>query len=297
MSQAYRDLVWALTSPPLMAKANGWQLAHIPSHLELEGWLETINNNPSLLESFLKDAQANRLGIYYEFLLKFFFEYHPDYQLLMHNHPVFQEKRTMGAFDFIYKNKENQTIHRECAVKFYLGVPKGHENPSAWNNWWGPNKVDRLDIKLRRLMEHQIPLSDTPQALEMLAQENIHIDKKEIDLKGYLCYPLNSDMPAPTDINPNHLRATWLDYNTIDALPKRCYWDILPRLRWLSPVAFPEKPELTTSKLVKTLDQHFKKMHAPLLIVRLKKVLKQYIEQERFFITPSDWQTLEVNDE
>lgn len=282
----------------MMASSNGWKQPAIPDEAQLEQWLGLIKKNEEHLDAFMQQVQPNRLGLYYEYLLRFFFEAHPDYKLLMHNHPVFQARRTMGAFDFIYKNKSNQIIHRESAVKFYLGVPNGHDGEySDWSQWWGPNKVDRLDKKLTRLMEHQIKLSDTQEALNLFEKENIHIDGKEIDLKGYLCYPYHENMPPPKGINPNHLRASWLSIDNIDALPKRNHWDILSRLRWLSPVSLNEKPKYTTSTLIKTLNNHFKATKSPVLIVRLKKHNNQYFEAERFFITPSSWREKEGNDD
>jgi hypothetical protein len=143
----------------------------------------------SALDNLISQQPTQRLGVYFEKLITFWFEQSPDHELLYHglairqstapsdarespNSPQKQNQitnvqngnTTLGECDFLVFDKLNQRIqHWEVAVKFYLGVP--HEQDIVW---LGPNLKDRLDKKIRHTLAHQLPLSGTREATEAI---------------------------------------------------------------------------------------------------------------------------------
>jgi hypothetical protein len=94
-----------------------------------------------------------RLGFLYQELCRRLFDQHPHYRMIAEEVQLQQDKRTIGAIDFLLENtQENRVEHWEVAIKFYL-LKQGI--------WYGPNAKDRLDIKLSRMLEHQLTMTDT----------------------------------------------------------------------------------------------------------------------------------------
>jgi hypothetical protein len=109
-----------------------------------------------------------RLGFLYQELCKRLFDDHPHYQMIAEEVQLQQDKRTIGAIDFLLKNtEENRVEHWEVAIKFYL-LKQGR--------WYGPNAKDRLDIKLSRMLEHQLTMTNT-KAFQILFPEFEQITK------------------------------------------------------------------------------------------------------------------------
>ena len=76
------------------------------------------------------------------------------------------EGRTLGELDLLVSG-EGEVWHLELAVKFYLCAP-GRPG-DAWSDWIGPNGRDRLDRKLDRMRDHQLPLGQSEHARSHLA--------------------------------------------------------------------------------------------------------------------------------
>ncbi|GLQ71895.1 hypothetical protein GCM10007932_12550 [Vibrio penaeicida] len=94
-----------------------------------------------------------RLGFVYQYACRCLFQANSQYRLLEEEIQLQQDGRTLGAIDFILENHDNQTIeHWEVAIKFYL----------LHNTlWYGPNAKDRLDLKLDRMLSHQLKMSSS----------------------------------------------------------------------------------------------------------------------------------------
>lgn len=296
MSQAIRDLHWALSAPQMIQEGSTWYPLAKPKVLNPEDWYEKLKQQPDSLEAHILSNPTKRLGLYYEQLIKFALQNVPHAKLLMHNQPIFDGKRTMGAFDFVYANAESKIVHRECAVKFYLGIPTSSQSYTKWSDWWGPNKADRLDFKLEKLLNKQIKLSHTQQAQQFLQANQIKIDIQEIDLKGYLFYPFEKNMPAPKDFNPNHLKSYWLEHAQMHHLCQQSWWEILPKLRWLSP-SISSQQLMSTAELTTHIKEYFQKNPSPVLVSQYAENKPGCLERQRYFITPNAWQQHEGNHE
>jgi uncharacterized protein len=92
-----------------------------------------------------------RLGFIYQHLCKQLFQASGHYCQIAEEVVLNEQGRTVGSIDFILENKlHSQSEHWEVAIKFYLL----HQGA-----WYGPNAQDRLDIKLNRMLTHQLTLS------------------------------------------------------------------------------------------------------------------------------------------
>lgn len=113
-----------------------------------------VNDNPFAalpLEPEERYDGSARLGFIYQELCRRLFARHPDFELLADEVQLREGKQTLGAIDFLLKHCQ-QIEHWEVAIKFYL-LKDGL--------WYGPDSRDRLDIKLARMLEHQLTMSQT----------------------------------------------------------------------------------------------------------------------------------------
>ena len=166
------DLKWIFNSSPLMTTAK--VDFSRPGNLD---WL----NNPTVktkLCQFMASKNLKMLGTYFEALWQFYLENAPDRKLILKNLQVIDHKTTLGEFDFIYQDLDNQSFkHLEVAIKYYLGIPdlsKDHLSNNSDTNknanetemcrWLGPNINDRLDIKFYKLIKQQSKLGITSAA-------------------------------------------------------------------------------------------------------------------------------------
>ena len=293
-SNVVRDLAWSCFSPSMVqltdltsqkdsnppqiwqcSASNFHALPTHASHSHSIQWLEALDQNPNLIYDFLKTKNTAIVGTYFESLWHFYLDALSEVMHLETNVQVFDDKNTVGEFDVLFfDSTSRQSIHLELAVKYYLGVPITHpafthlpENSA--NRWLGPQCRDRLSIKLHRLLDHQLKLSEHPAAQQQLgpyfskdsflqdsfsqnslSQHNAHINKehpqqnleKRLRMTGILYYPFNDFMPAPENSHPNHQQGLWCHLNDLPQCceqygasePNTLFW-IKPKKTWLSP--------------------------------------------------------------
>lgn len=284
----YRDLLWALFSPQLINPSPKFKTVSPPNRRQTATWLKTIKTDLDPLMDTIAQVPGKRLGLYYESLWKFFFETNPNFKLYFHNQQIYNDHQTLGAFDFIYQDPSQQIIHRECAVKFYLGIPKTSDSVSELSAWWGPNKKDRFDLKWNRLLDSQIQLSEKQEAKDFLQQHQLTINAKEIDLKGMLFYPWHRAMQPPKQAQRNHLKGYWLELKDFERLSHSC-WIMLPRMQWLAR-AKPKLEETADPKTFHTmLLNHFSQSQQPCMVAALTPHQDYGFELCRYFVTPNQW--------
>lgn len=59
-------------------------------------------------------------------------------------------------------------VHIEAAVKFYLAAK---ENVATWDDFIAPNPIDILGLKLRRMLNHQLRMGQTPHIQQLLSEQ------------------------------------------------------------------------------------------------------------------------------
>lgn len=282
------DLIWALTSPNLMALENN--LYDTPSAQELHRWLQSDGHETRLTQC-LAAARQKRLGVYFESLWRYFLEYHPDFELISCNLPVRSNGKTLGEFDFIYFCRRRQRyVHLETAVKFYLGTAHRGTGTSAWREWVGPGRKDRLDLKLNKMLEHQTQLSLTPEGARQIAELGITELLTEVCIKGYFFYPYALPCMPPAQSDHDHLRGSWLKFSALDQVSEKGAWVILDKSSWLSPASEVDSEQVYSyPKLRKKLKRHFAESRFPVMLALVSRQAEVYNERARYFVTDDNW--------
>jgi hypothetical protein len=299
-TQQVRDLAWVLASPPLLQPTRSRTLSGRPVHWLSQHWGETalqvsmdwlhnLDRNPAPLLTALTDRDG-RLGHYFENLLAYwlYWNANPLYRLVHHGLAICSQRRTIGELDFLVEDRRSGKLqHWEVAVKFYLGTQPGGD----YHHWLGPALHDRLDLKVDRLLRHQLELPFTNEGAGLLRHLDLAEPESVCLLKGRLFYPAHADTStwAPAAAGPHHLQGWWmsqahfLERYRKDAAVR---WIALPREHWLT----------TIDKHVRIGDGEY----APALIERLTQstdnraiavigLNTKHIEVTRGFITPSGW--------
>lgn len=240
-SAEVRDLAWSCFSPPLfnaceLSADNPPGNCHFALNAARRQWLRELDAQPEALLDYLAAANSRRLGLYFESLWQFFLRSDPQVDLLASNLPVRDGGRTLGEFDLLYFCRQRQRpVHLELALKFYLCAPGA--DGSEWHHWLGPNSRDRLDLKLQRMLDHQIRLSEQAAAREPLAAIGAGAPLRELAIKGRLYRQQGATGGTPPAYNRRLQLHCWTHAaGAASALPPGAAVR-LARRQWLSPLA------------------------------------------------------------
>jgi uncharacterized protein len=302
---AVRDLAWACFSPPVMrsdelvaepTNVTNCGLSLTPARLD---WLRALDRDPASLLAHIDGVQSHRLGIYFESLWHFFLAEDTQVDLVAHNLPIRHEGKTLGEFDCLYFCHQRQRhFHLELAVKYFLGnrIATSTEHASHWREWWGPECQDRLDLKLNHLMDHQIQLSEYPEAKAALNELGIVAPAKEVEIKGYLFQAQHDLVPPPYGYNQDNALSQWVFLKDLAPFTQaRAFngFKCLEKREWLAPwqgqTATLDLPALTEHLGQRPLRNaaHADQIR-PSLVVAIDD---RGAEIERFFVVDNHWPT------
>jgi len=217
-----KALAWVMTQPGLIEGLPGGHealLGHDDPRLDA-----LLSRDPAGLMELLQAPRAHKLGIAFEALMLWGLEQGLGYRCIARDVQIQDGKRTMGALDFILEAPDGTHEHWELAYKLFLQCDDGLD----WSSWLGPRGRDRLDTKLHRMLTHQLPLSNTPQAqavLESLGVSEIH--RHRLMVQGVLFSPWGA---GPRCATGGHQTAQgrWLRPSRISDLSR-----VRPHARWV----------------------------------------------------------------
>jgi len=301
-NQAVRDLAWVVGSPPLLnnspkiSSVNFIKTDFFNNQLlKFSEYLKDLDKNPSKLNDFLSVNNTRLIGKYFEKLVEFWLLGRKDIKLIGSNIQIINMNKTLGEFDFIYKDLvTNRIIHLEVAGKFYLA----EKNNSEWSNFIGPNGIDNLKSKLEKMQNDQIPLSKNDIAKRALSKLGITTGLiSKVILKGYLFYHLKyfekDNFAVPYYAEPSHLKGWWLRENEIELLENFLgkQWIVVPRKNWVSRVYNCNTEKLLDRKtLLFELKKYFLTNRYPLLIAELSRNSSGcLLEKSRGFVVSNTW--------
>jgi hypothetical protein len=189
--------------------------------------------------------QKIRLGHQMEFVCKQLLEEGPQYEVLVHNLPVREGKKTIGEIDFILREvATQQIIHIELTYKFYIINPEISE---PIHQLMGPNKRDMFFTKMEKIKKAQFPLLHSKPGRLALAE--IAIDHTNITheacYKAQLFEPYASQLLSIRPLNPNCIVGYWLRLKDLQTdafknnqfyIPYKSQWVIEPHIdvEWTS---------------------------------------------------------------
>lgn len=286
-----RALAWScfgehwgeLIAPHSQAAPRPYQIADFELTAERRTWLEQLDQNPSpLLEHLAQRCRSSRLGLRFESYWHFFLVQDPNTELLAHNLAVHDVTgRTLGELDILYFcHEQEKTVHLELAVKFYLASQMQYQEKQALSQWLGPECRDRLDLKLGRLLQHQLPLIDTPVCQQAIAEAGIQLQGPIISalwLKGRLFHAFE---PAQS------LHQRWLSLSQMQALPQAAEWRLLEKPDWLS--QFPTQLGQVNKAEKTAANISTEELSRPRMFYRLADD-KENRRLEHCMLTPDDW--------
>ena len=251
-----RDLGWLLFAPALLAGdacagllATPVEAADAPATI---AWLHALDAAPQALEAAAEPALRGRLGHRAEALLRFFLQHGPAARLVAANLPVRGAAgRTLGECDFLLRTPDGRRLHWELAVKCYLDAGAG-ATPLA--RYVGPGLADRFDVKLARLLDHQLPLSSRTEFGAAAAAFGAAPWQAQMCVRGWLFDRWRPDgarrdggetgvqARAAAGVNPDCPRGFWAtldDWRVLAATLPVDGWVPLPRLEWMAPARVP----------------------------------------------------------
>lgn len=287
-----QNLAWAIGSPSLIRSIDGMEALDSDFYraaLErLNPWLMQLDDAPAELEKHLVSPPTRRLGIYFERLISFWLRHDPAYELLAENLQVREGGHTHGAFDFLVRSSGGAVEHWEVALKYYL---KRYDE-TDWSAWVGPNKVDRLDKKLSRMRDHQLPLSSSDLGREMLLSLGISDAPRQVAfVKGMLFNHWREGPTRPVVAAPGQPQGVWVqrsEFLEYARESKAAGWFQRVKPDWLVPASLGEERVLSTNEAHEQLKSGFDR---PVMFSALGASMR---EQERLFLVPDRWAETEA---
>ncbi|WP_166264516.1 DUF1853 family protein [Marinobacter caseinilyticus] len=292
---AVRHLAWLCEAPSLINTGPVFSLAdYLPPDTQQR--LQSLDQSPSPLLSYLGDSQSWRLGQYFENLYHFLLEHILEWPVLLRNAAVRERHgRTLGELDFIVRNPLNDELqHHEIAVKFYLGFDEdGH------TRWYGPNAHDRLDLKTRRLLDHQCRMTEREETQALLA--SVGLDgpvTPVVFMPGNLFYPQPGDSQSvvlPHWTGARHERGHWIRHSEVSA-QDTTRWTPLRKPHWLGCYQTEKIPDYTETEQAMAAVAETGK---PRLFAEMAKRSdgQGYDEVMRCFVMPENWPEPALSDE
>ncbi|WP_339730547.1 DUF1853 family protein [uncultured Gimesia sp.] len=280
-SQQVRDLKWAITSPSLIRQSSEDEnFSEVPDFQAID---------VPHLERYLTPYSHFRIGQYYEGLILYWLEHIRRLKIIARHQQVFEENQTVGEIDVLFEDEAGVMTHWEIAVKFYLHCPE--DNPVG-SQFIGPNVKDSFERKMRRLFEHQLPLSQT---------HFPDVTRRQAFVKGMIFYHPDHSSPTqlPEKLSPTHVRGTWLHLSELSRLTEQ-HGELLFLIRekpdWLSEALCNKADErlLSFADLQSQLKTHFQEQTRPILISALTCQQSICHEVNRVFIVTNSWPHMEL---
>jgi uncharacterized protein len=270
-------LQWVMTRPGLVSGLPG---GSAPLMTEGDPRLDALRDHTRAEWSALSEALPNRkLGLAFEALVVWGMEHGLGWTVLGRDVQVFEGKRTIGALDLVVRDERGEVTHWEFAYKLYLQC----DAANGWESWLGPAGRDRLSLKLRHMLDHQLPLSSRPEAkatLDALGLERI--DHRRIMMQGTLFSPWGSP-PVTPEQGEVAAEGRWLRQSEVPRLvTEHPDWRWVPRTKplWFGPA--PSRDDAPSGETLLRLPP----LEESLLFSRLDGEAEQLT-----FIVPEGWGT------
>ncbi len=244
---------------------------------------------PGTAPAAVTEPAHPRLGYYFERLYECLLTDILGWEVLVRNLPVRSQQRTLGELDFVVRNPVTGAIeHHEIAIKFYLG----HTVGSTPVLWYGPNAVDRLDLKTARMLDHQSQRSLLPESVAALYELGIERPlRSRVFMPGYLFYPTGNAcataVPPPKHVPSDHPRGSWMYLDALGNTDVSC-WVHLRKPHWLGPWIQDGEPDPAQAQAA--LEQ-VAVTQTPRLFARMSwdAAAGLWKEAERCFVVPARW--------
>lgn len=284
-----RRIQWAIFSPSLLSYPFSANYVQDEQHRSaIIALLEALDAESTAVDEHFASLGNMPMGKYFEQLLFFILEKDDRFEILLKNQQIIEGGRTVGEIDLILKDtKTGEIEHWEIALKFYL-QSKPTEDHAAM---LGPNAVDNLARKMKKLTEHQLPIKANLSNLALL--DNHQVSNKLL-LKGqffyHLCHVQTCNI-FPNHVNPIHNSGWWCHLSEIEkAIDKNLVWTTLQKPNWIGKMKQHLNLNLLNFNDIKeSLKQYFHDNSRAILCVGLKEQNGVWKEHSRGFVVEEDW--------
>ena len=306
-----RDLAWCLYSPSLVLPGSATRGLPLhppdirineiqPNNLDQELLVRLDQNSAPLVSWQQSAAGGTRLGRRFECYWQYWLlQRYPDWQHRF-NIQVCNYGKTLGEMDNVsFDPREGRLIHREMAVKFYLGMSDEIDGNRPMQ-WLGPNSNDRFDLKLTRLYQSQMRLLDLPAAQSCLPESwNWTQLDRELVIKGRLYYPLSEGSEIITGQSNYwcHQKQLASVIEKLGALGSFA-WLPLHRFQWLAPLQWPRhqtsnllEPGQLLARFGAQFNTNQESVSRPTQLAAYRSIATTWQEEMRLFVVPDHWPT------
>lgn len=280
---------WAIFSPSLLSYPFSTDYIRDEAHGEsVLSMLKELDSEPKLVDEHFAQLGKIPMGKYFEQLLFFILDRDTRFEVLLKNHQILQGKHTVGEIDLVLKDTESGVVeHWEMALKYYLQSKCSEDHAIML----GPNAIDNLEKKMKKLTEHQLPLRSD---LNEFGISDNSIIQNKLLLKGQFFYHISHVASCnifPHHLNPRHESGWWCYLSETDKLiDKTLKWITLWKPDWIGTVNLKEvHNQLNSSQLKDCLRQHFQADINSILCVGLKEENGLWKEQTRGFVVNNEW--------
>ncbi|MFC7048146.1 DUF1853 family protein [Emcibacter nanhaiensis] len=238
-------------------------------------------------------APSRALGPYFENLFAAVLARDEKISGVRRNIQVTDEGITKGEFDFLFY-RDGQAHHVETTVKFYLGTGSCQRA----QDWIGPGRRDRLDLKLAKMMDRQLQLSGTQAGRKTLQALGYETPDVHAFTRGCLFHPLENwvhgEFITPDDVNPAHLKGWWTgEKNMEDILRQEAFWLELSKPFWLDVRTSLQQENIhSPEEMTARVSDRLAHGDRPVLLAALRNQNGGWREVHRGFIVPDNWSHL-----
>lgn len=280
---------WAIFSPSLLSYPFSTDYVRDEEHAQaVRALLLRLDKNPEEVDTHFNTLGKLPMGKYFEQLLFFVLERDERFEVLLQNHQLKQGKHTIGEIDLILRDRHTGTVeHWEIALKYYLQESCSAEHAIML----GPNAIDNLAKKMRKLTEHQLPITAN---LPALGNTSTELMVNRLFIKGQFFYHLaHAD---GCNIFPNHAHAShekgwWCYLHEADTvLAQDLLWTTIWKPDWIGESEFSLNHKLLNiNEMRGLLKQHFQIEVHSVLCVGLQQKDGGWKEVTRGFVVNDAW--------
>lgn len=280
---------WAIFSPSLLSYPFCTDYirdeAHEKAVLKL---LSDLDADSEVVNHYFNSLGNLPMGKYFEQLLFYVLERDQRFEVILKNQQLKSGNQTIGEIDLILKDKQTGVVeHWEIALKYYLQSEQSAEHEFML----GPNAIDSLDRKMKKLTEKQLPIKAD------LSEFGISSSQSMVDrlfIKGQFFYNLAYKMECnifPNAANPSHEKGWWCYLSEMESIPHQdLKWTTIWKPNWTGTFTSTNTHKsLSFNNLKESLEQHFKDEVHSILCVGLQLENGQYNEVTRGFVVNNDW--------
>lgn len=240
------------------------------------------------------DKRAKWLGKQFEDYIAFWLNLCPRFELVARNALVSASGRTVGEFDFLYRDRQRQCdVHLEVACKFYLSKRNSRETLG----FIGPSGYDRLNLKIEKL-KLQMQLADTEEGAAVLAELGISNPERHVLVKGYIFHHYTEIVQAvPPRVASKGYCAGWYMFasEATHRFQDEAKWLPLPKSDWFSTIHVQRDDlhVLSSIEMMHYVEHHFNSSPTPdtrsLMVAQVDLTDEGWLEMHRGCIVHNRW--------